>query len=214
MSTNVPSILQQVRDWRRARGALVATAACASVLAMLVVSGPACITTSPPELPAVPPRGPRILADGIDPPSFILLQLPPDGAFQVPVEVSDPTRVILGRVFIDYYPAANGGQNATQPTGPTVSVPPALDGGVTLVSFQLTNDQLGDPSACHVIQFFVADSFAAVPMPTHAPGDSLGADSVTWFYTPGGPGVCNVYDAGVYPDAAPDGSFVTPGATN
>ncbi len=49
----------------------------------------------------------------------------------------------------------------------------------------------------------------------HTPGDSLGADSVIWQYSPNGPGSCAQFDAGdgaFLPDAPSDGGVpLTPG---
>ena len=172
----------------------------------------ACITAPPPDLPELPQRGPRIVQDAVRPPAnAYLTALPADGIFNVPVEVTDPTRTIDGRAFVDFYPGSNNmGRNATG-FAFDKSVPPTLDGGTTLVSFMLPSFELGDLTACHIIQFFVADSFS--DQSGHTAGDSLGADSVTWFYAPNGPSGCSEYDAGdgAFPSDAPfDGILQTP----
>ncbi|HEX3769683.1 MAG TPA: hypothetical protein VHV30_02405 [Polyangiaceae bacterium] len=173
---------------------------------------PACITTAPPDLPSLPLRGPRILADSVQPAANeYLTALPPDGGFVVPVEVSDPTKAIVGRPFVDFYPGV--GNNLISGVGRTVTQFPALDGGPTDVYFTIGPQLLGDPTLCHTIQFFVADGFND-SLGSQTSIDDLGADSVTWFYTPNGPGGCGVYDAGVYPDAGSDGSAIPPPPVN
>jgi hypothetical protein len=170
----------------------------------------ACITAPPPDLPALPLRGPRIIEDSVRPPTDqYLTMLPADSEFVVPVEVNDPTDRIVALVFVDFYP---GGDNMGSATNYT-AVHPALDGGVTTVSFSLSSIDLGDPTACHIIQLFVADSFSDISH--HTVNNSLGADSVSWFYTPNGPSGCFAYDAGdgAPADAALDGTLVIPQAT-
>ena len=81
------------------------------------------------------------------------------------------------------------------------------------MTFLLTPADLGDPTACHTIQVFVADSFSSNG---YTAGDVLGADSITWFYMPGGPNGCTTYDAGdgSFPSDAPaDGPLLVPDAT-
>jgi hypothetical protein len=181
----------------------VAAAICASGIA-------ACITAPPADLPALPLRGPRIIEDSVRPPTDqYLTMLPGDSEFVVPVEVNDPTDQIVARVFVDFYPGSDNMGSATNFT----AVHPALDGGVTTISFSVSSIDLGDPTACHVIQLFVADSFS--DMSGHTANNSLEADSVSWFYTPNGPNGCFAYDAGdgAAGDAAQDGTLVIPEGT-
>ncbi len=163
-----------------------------------------CIATAPADPPQPPLVGPTIIQDSVKPSAnTYLLGLPP--SFSVPVLAFDPTRPIICHVFVDFDP----GKDNISSTGfvTTCATPyPALDGGVTQLSFTLTATMLGDPTACHVIQCFVAYAFD--PMSQHTPlGNSLGADSVTWQYTPNGPGGCTQFsgDDGSFPaaDAAP-----------
>jgi hypothetical protein len=206
--------LRVIRGSIRARRALAATLAASAALGLIaVLVGSACITTAPPDLPALPLRGPRILDNSAQPVAYQTLSaLPPDGQFVVSVEVSDPTKLITGRAFIDYYPG--DGTMGITGSATTVTVPPALDGGLTQVAFTITPSALGDPTTCHSITFFVDDAFSSTGT-GHSAGNSLGGDSVTWFYAPGGPGGCLTYDAGIYPDSGQDtGMPVTPGATN
>ncbi|HEY5145783.1 MAG TPA: hypothetical protein VII82_03415 [Polyangiaceae bacterium] len=170
----------------------------------------ACITAPPPDLPVLPARGPRILEDGVIPPTDAYLTgLPADGQFLVPVEVSNPAPPIVGRVFVDFYPGIDNMRSATMLTK-MIDTQPSVDGGPTIVSFSLSPTDLGDPTACHLIQFYVADSFS--DNNGHTAGDNLGADSVSWFYTPNGPNGCFEYDAGdgAAEDAPTDALLLTP----
>jgi hypothetical protein len=178
-----------------------------------VLSGAAaaasCVTAPPPDLPVAPAQGPIIVQDAVQPPpSEYLLELPPQG-FVVPVKVTDPTKPFVCRVFVDFYP---GSDNTLHATGTALTIPatPALDGGVTLVTFSLTTTNLGDPTACHTIQAMCADEFDQTS--GHTPGDSLGSDGVVWQYAPNTPGGCSTVDGGdgEFPDAPLDGLPLTP----
>jgi hypothetical protein len=201
-----------IRGSSRALRGLVAPLAFGAVGAIAAGGIAACITAPPPDLPILPARGPRILEDGVQPPTnAYLTELPADGQFLVPVEVNDPTQEIVGRVFVDFYPGSDNMRSATA-ADQMITAQPALDGGPTIMSFMLSaTADLGDPTACHLIQFFVADSFSG--RSGHTPGDSLGADSVSWFYTPNGPNGCFGYDAGdgaAAEDGAGDSLPLTP----
>jgi hypothetical protein len=189
-----------IRLSKRVLGALLSALAAGCAAAVGVAS---CIATSPAEPPQAPPLGPTIVQDSVRPvASAYLPDLPL--SFCIPVRVFDPSHSITCHVFVDFDP----GPDNINSTGFVTTCPttlPALDGGVTQLTFMLTPTQLGDPTACHVIQCFVADVFDAKS--PHTPGDSLGADSVTWQYAPNGPGSCTQFngDDGSFPpeDAAP-----------
>jgi hypothetical protein len=196
------------------KGGLVPAVAAALTAAVAVAS---CITGPPPDPPQPPAIGPTIIQDAVQPPNNeYLTELP--ATFEVPVRVTDPNRPIACNVFIDFYPGTNNTAGTTIGCPPTL---PALDGGPTILSFSLSAAALTanglDPSLCHAIQCFVGDSpFAR--MSAHTPGDSLGADSVTWQYTPNGPGSCAEFDAGdgaFPPDGLSDGGLqLTPDAVS
>ena len=183
----------RIRGSSRALRAPVVLLAFGALGAGIAGAVSACITAPPPDLPVLPARGPRILDDSTKPPpSAYLTALPADGQFLVPVEVSDPTQPIVGRVFVDFYPGIDNMHSAT-PYEQSFSTPPSVDGGLTIISFSLSPTDLIAPTACHLIQFYVADSFNGTG-PIAA--DNLGADGVSWFYTPNGPNGCFEYDAG------------------
>jgi hypothetical protein len=182
-----------IRLSKRARGALLPALAVVCAVAVGVAS---CVSAAPAEPPQSPPLGPIIVQDSVMPvASAYLPALPP--SFRVPVRAFDPTRLVLCHVFVDFDPGQDN-VNSTGFVAACAPTPPALDGGVTQLSFMLLPTQLGDPTACHVIQCFVADAFD--PKSQHTPGDSLGADSVTWQYAPNGPGSCTQFSGA-------DGSF-------
>ena len=185
-----------IRSSTRARGA-IAPALAIGLAAVSAVA--ACVTVPPADPPQVPAQGPVIVQDLVQPPVNQYLTALPPGGFRVPVRVTNHTSPIACRVFIDFDPGFDNKQFATPAA---YSCPndtlPSLDGGLTDLFFTLMTTNLVDPNVCHVIQFFVAYSFDANVM--HSPGDSLGADSVTWQYTPNGPGNCQQFDGG-------DGAF-------
>jgi hypothetical protein len=179
-----------------------------------------CITVPPADPPQVPALGPIILQDAVMPAADQYLTVLPPGGFSVPVKVLNPTSTIACQVFVDF---DTGSDNFRAATGLAYSCPlntqPALDGGLTILKFTLTAASLADPpprpgdnsdlTFCHTITFFVADAFATNS--AHTPGgDSLGADMVTWKYTPNGPGNCEQFDGGdgVFPTDAPTDSML------
>jgi hypothetical protein len=167
-----------------------------------------CVTGSPADVPQPPLLGPIIVQDAVQPPSGPYLTVLPEAGFVVPVRVFDPISTITCAVFIDFDP---GMFNNTGTSIGCANTPPALDGGVTSLTFTINPIYLGDPNACHTIQCFVAEVFD--PGSPHTPGNSLGADPVTWHYTPNGPGGCDYFDGsdGAFPpaDAAMDGLPLT-----
>ena len=200
-------MLQANRRIEITKGVLVPAVAGAFAAAVAVAS---CITGPPADPPEAPALGPVIIQDSVQPPNNEYLtelpQLP--SRFQVPVRVFNPNTSITCNVFVDYDPMSSN------TSGPLTTCPvmlPALDGGVTTLSFSLsaaifTANGL-DPSLCHTIQCFVGD-FPFNQKSAHTPGDSLGADSVPWQYAPNGPGSCAQFDAGDggFPPDAPSDS--------
>jgi hypothetical protein len=183
----------------------------ALALALSALAGISCLTTAPADPPPVPPLGPTIIQDAVYPPNNAYLAALPPQPFVVPVRVFDPNRSITCRVYIDFDPGIDNNQFATGLAVSCPDTPPALDGGPTLLQFSLNSTNLVDPTACHWIQCFVADSFAINS--AHTPGDSLGADSVIWQYAPNGPGGCEQFDGGdgaAPPDAPMDALPITP----
>jgi hypothetical protein len=185
-----------IRLSKRAERAVFAVLAAAFAAALGVVS---CVTASPPNVTQPPLFGPIILTDLVQPPSNAPLTALPEAGFVVPVRVSNPNQSVTCKVFVDFSPGNDDNQHATNAAMSCTPTLPALgDGGSAVLSFVLTADNIGDPTACHFIQCFVADSF--LQNTAHAPGDSLGATSVWWQYAPNGLGGCDTVDAG-------DGAF-------
>jgi hypothetical protein len=112
----------------------------------------------------------------------------------VPVETGNPNDSFVFAALVD--PDSN--PNPTPAYGPfTISPATANDGGVTLVDFAISAQ---DPGYCHEIRVIVAHAFSTISPPTP---DSIGGDSVVWFYNPGGSaGGCPEYDAGSLQDGA------------
>ena len=183
------------RVTRRARRAAAAIAAATAVCAA-VLQG-ACITAPPPDLPQEPQRRPTILHDSVVPSANVpLVEWPPDGQFTVPVELDDSSEAFCWVVFEDYNPYIGpSGIVRSKTCGPPP--PSAVDGGVVEVSFTLFPSNL-DLNFCHTIQFLVAIDFES---DSHTP-NSIGGDSVTWNYVPGGGPNCPEYDAGAFQDGA------------
>ncbi len=165
----------------------------------------ACITAPPPEVPALPQQRPQILQSSVFPPADLdLTALPPDGGFIVPLLLSQLDLSFQFEVYVDFNPGVDnnlGNEIGEKVHGIVNETPATLDGGIYDVSFTLEPSQLGDPNACHLIQFFVADYFNQTS--SHTPGDSLGSDSVAWHYVPDPLNGCLQYDAG----SLEDGSF-------
>jgi hypothetical protein len=121
-----------------------------------------------------------------------LTELPPDGAFIVPVQVA-AGEFFQWDVFVDYQAGANPNPNYPNPRYPqtTVSADNAgADGGFDWVSFTLGPSDFPPGPCPHRIEFFVAHQFN--PGAPRTP-ESFGGDSFTWFYLPDG---CTNYDAG------------------
>jgi hypothetical protein len=144
---------------------------------------------------------------------------PSDGIFIVPVQVDPPPNDQFQYDWFEDYNYVS----ALTPYGSVgaISVTGGADGGVVLVDFQPSPQPPNDDLPCHEIEFLVAHQFNMAPGPTsdlnrrlHTP-DSLGGDSVTWLYAPGGLASCTSYDAGLdgaFPpaDAGLDGLPIVP----
>jgi hypothetical protein len=203
------NMLRPIALSRQARGPFLPVLT-ASLAATAGVAS--CVASAPADPPASPPEGPLIVQDLVIPaPTQLVTHLPPQG-FLVPVRVTNAVSAIACRVFVDFDPGSDNNQFATPPA---YSCPnntfPAVDGGLTDLRFTISSMAILDPTKCHVIQFFVADSFD--PNSTHTPGDSLGADSVTWQYVPNSAGCLQFDDAGdgaPPPDSQTDGLLQVP----
>lgn len=177
-------------------------AACASAVASGIAAA-SCITAVPPSLPEILNQRPAILHDAVVPAEGPLAKWPHDNTFLVPVELDVPNESFVYDVFVDYVPPNQG--LLIPPSGPTT--PP--DGGISIVQFTLTPDDLPDPEVCpHRIEFLVAHAFNGL-LSKHTP-DSFGGDIVTWEW----PSACPSYDAGngTFPDAQLDSLPVAPEA--
>lgn len=194
----------------RRRAALLAVAA-ASWVAAALVSMAACLTSPPGDLPTLPLHRPTILHDAVQPPTDqVLSELPSE--FVVPVVLEDPNEFFEYAVFLNYVDH-NSPPKYVTPVQPT---PGTLDGGVTPVTFNVTESDFADPTACNRIEFIVAHEFNQSS--PHTP-DSTGGDIVTWLFSTGGPAACvETYDAGdgAFPsgdamaDAGGDGAIIVP----
>jgi len=187
----------------RAHAATLVAAGCGCLVAG-GVAAVACFTAPPPDLPELTDPTPNILNDAVQPPAGPLFYWPAE--FIVPVRVDIPTEGFFYNVFVDY--PVNPIGVSLQDFGPST----APDGGVSLVSFMLSQPDTDTPMCPHRIDFIVAAGFDN--MSSHTPDDA-GGDIATWWYYPGGgPGGCPSYDAGdgAFPDAPVDGLLVTPEA--
>jgi hypothetical protein len=172
-------------------------AACAASAIACAWSVVACIAAPPPELPKLPAHRPTIVHGSVAPPPTQILTALPD-EFLVPVELVDPSQTFHYNVFVDY-DLFNNPQAVYQ--SPEQAADPNAANGIDLVTFSLSSTQSAlDPSYCHVIEMVVANKFTSTS--PHTP-DSVGGDSVSWFYSPGGnPAGCPQYDAGSLADGA------------
>jgi hypothetical protein len=191
-----------VHDWRvRATGLFAAAslALCATVAGVA-----ACITTPPPDLPDPRLVQPSVLSDTV-PPTGQLLQWPTDGSFTVFVDEKDnPAQPFQWAVFVDYddnYASNSNPSFTLLGSGPSA---PDNDGGTNRVEFTLPTAP-STPFPCpHRIDFVVVNQFA---MNSDRVPNSVGGDTVSWFYYPDGVAACAAaYDAGngAFPEASFD----------
>jgi hypothetical protein len=181
---------------------LLAAGSASAVACALAVA--ACITAPPPDLPQLPPRRPTIEDDAVQPPAGPLYDWPSDNTFIVPVQVDVQSPAFYYNVFVDYSAVTQQALQEFSGTGPGL-----LDGGVTFVSFTLS--QPDTPTCPHIIDFLVATGFS--PSNSSFTPNGVGGDIATWWYYPdGAQGGCPAYDGGdgVFPDVLVDGLLVTP----
>ncbi len=175
--------------------AVVQVASAALVGAALLATASCILLDDPADLPSPPTRRPTILS--ATPAPGVIGEVPTK-AFQVQVEIPDPTQSVTYLAILDFNtPSARPltAQNIIgSPTAPDIataefSVPPTR-----------VNDGL-----CHNIHFLVTLSQTFTGS---AVADPSLSDTADWFYAPGGNlGGCSVYDGGAndgsFPDAAP-----------
>ncbi len=165
-------------------------------MATLVVPAVACVLADPPaSVPATPLVPPEIDHELVVPPvTSILMAWPVEGEFDVPILVLDPSSTIEWRAFIDYDPIAGSSFVAQGEIGPGQA---ADDAGERLLTAHIAPP--ADLNACHTLEILVAFGFDE----NHTP-DSVGGDSVTWFYSPTGSlEGCPIFEAGA-PDSGDD----------
>jgi hypothetical protein len=154
--------------------------------------GAACVIADPaPEVPVPPLHRPTILHGSVVPPDTqILSEWPTATGFVVPVDLVDPSQPFQYAVFVDDLLRFNG----------SISPDPTLtDAGIRVVQVNL--DPPTSPPDCHRIEFIVARAFNGGDL--HTP-DSVGGDTVVWFYNPNGdPAGCPTSDAGGLDGAFP-----------
>ncbi len=117
----------------------------------------------------------------MSPPTNRLLLRFPD-KFIIPVELVNPSATFQWRAYIDYDPLIG---DPPVDVGTSSFDPASSDGGIRTIEVAITPP--ADLGSCHVVEFLVANSFlgAIEGRPAHTP-DSIGGDSVIWFYAPGG----------------------------
>jgi hypothetical protein len=157
--------------------------------------GVGCLTTPPSGLAPTLEPPPTVLHDALIPPDDQLLsQWPLDNMFIIPVRLEGPNQHFAVDVFID----DDGSHRALPVWIGTGGGQSGIDGGVVLMPIAL---QPPPPTtaACHRIEVFVVDGFATSEAGATLYGqpDSIGGDSVVWFYTPtGGLDGCETQDSG------------------
>jgi hypothetical protein len=154
-------------------------------IAILVAADSACLTVAPSELPGTPRHRPEILVGTAQPPADqILVTWPQD--ITVDVEIDEPLTSAQWVALLD--------GNPVEQRGPQVVSGP----GTASIDFQLPPPA---PTSCHTVELRVAYQLSSSPPYTP---DSLGSDSLTWFYLPSGvPNGCPSYDAGLDPSVGP-----------
>jgi len=151
--------------------AIVATSA-----AVVFAPVQACITIPPPDLATPPPHPPVIDHAGVIPLQDTTLSTwpTPQTPLLIPIELFDPDESFEYAVFIDYDPSTT----TQADVGPVLVRPPptVMDGGTYLLEIGTLPSAPLD-GLCHRLEVDVARSFASV----HTP-DSVGGDSVWWWY--------------------------------
>ena len=144
----------------------------------------------PPDLPVPPNRRPTILRSQVLPPATAPIgALLPNGEFDVPVEMPDPTQTATWYVFVDYSDD-NQRPLAVGNIGGSSSAP-----DITTVLFNVS-PSLVVGTQCHTIHFLVALASAISQSNPHDTDPFL-SDTVDWYFAPGGnAGGCSTYDGG------------------
>ena len=176
----------------------------AASAAVLFAAVQACITVPPPDLATPPLHPPVIDHAGVIPLQDATLSTwpTPQTPLLIPIELFDPDESFEYAVFIDYDPstttAADVGPVLVRPP------PPVMDGGTYLLEV-VTLPSAPLDGLCHKLEVDVARSFASVHVP-----DSLGGDSVWWWYGPNGCPPSWQEDGALPADAPYDGIQLIP----
>jgi hypothetical protein len=182
---------------------LTARRAIGIVATTLVVPVVACVLADPPaSVPPTPLAPPEIDHELVVPPVTSILAAWP-GEFDVPILVLDPSVTVEWEAFVDYDPLGNTNVLPYVPPGEVGPGQDVDDAGERMLIANIPPP--ADLTACHTLEIIVALGFAE----PHTP-NSVGGDSVTWFYSPtGSPDGCPIFDfeAGV-PDAGEDSPSV------
>jgi hypothetical protein len=176
---------------------LTARRALGIVATTLVVPAVACELADPPaSVPPTPLAPPEIDHELVVPPVTAILAAWPE-EFDVPILVLDPSVTVEWEAFVDYDPLSGG-----QPYVPLGEVGPGQDvddAGERVLVAHIPPP--ADLTSCHTLEILVALGFDE----NHTP-NSVGGDSVTWFYSPTGSlDGCPIFEAGA-PDAGEDAS--------
>lgn len=175
----------------------------AAGIALLCAGGVAIATNSscvlidgPPDLPTSPVRRPTIIRSEVVPSAFTPIgTLPPDGQFDVPIEIADPTQSVSWVAFVDYGQPFDEFDSNTLFGSSTAA-------DIQTVKFNVPLQRLQD-GQCHTVLFLVALSTAFQGDP-HDIDPSL-SDTVVWYFAPGGnEGACTTYDGGGNDGAFPN----------
>ena len=174
--------------------------AAAGCVATVVAAFYACVTVPPPDVATTSAHPPVIDHSAVVPPEATTLTAWP-ATVAIPIELFDPDEPFEYEVFVDYEPTVTSGPDL----GPiAVQAPPdALDGGVLLLEVVTPGNPLD--GLCHKLEVDVAHSFSSV----HTP-DSVGGDSVWWWYGPHGCPSTWQQDGAFPVDAPYDGVVLVP----
>ena len=183
-------MVRHSRLWvARAVAAFVALAGAVGAL----MTGAACITAPPPDLPQLPDQAPMIEHDAVFPPQGVLTEWPDGGSFTIPVKMAKPGEAFFYAVVYDY------GTPIQFPERAPTQVSALPDGGTELIL--LTLKPPSDKRICpHQVAFIAAARF----QPGGTTPNAVDGDIVTWTFFPNGtPAGCPPFDAGT--GAFPDG---------
>jgi hypothetical protein len=175
-------------------------AAATANAALVFFAAQSCITVPPPDLAASPLHAPIIDHDGAVPVEGTTLGTWPT-TLSIPIELFDADATFEYEVFVDYEPTAT----VAPDVGPVREwVPPTLvDGGIFLL--EVTPPSAPLDGLCHKLEVDVANSFVS----PHTP-DSLGGDSIWWWYGPNGCPASWQQDGAFPADAPYDGIQLAP----